>query len=1377
MKKRIAVAVALILSVFTLFAFAACDVAFRNKELESIEIDTAEAKLEYLEGDEFSSEGLWLIARYSDGSSTVLERGFYISVPNMNLTDEERASGADYVTRDVTVTYGLVTESYQIRIRNTAFDHSALDRIEVKAKDAEKRYFVGDTFGKGDVVVTAYFDTGLSKEVDVEFADVALDAAGSKTVTFSYTHNGETRTAEFTFTVEAVVLESIEITNEATVKEFFVGDAFTYEGLEITARYNDSRKDGVVMPDSVVGSTAEAGDAIVVTISYQGQTTSYTIKVKAVVLEGIEITSGPEDKEYDVGEEFLAEGLKVTAHYNNGDVELGADKYELQAPSTDVAGTQSGKVTFGGMEATFTITVYDVLTSLEVTDSVNEYFEGDLFNEKTLTVKAIYNGDPETAEQVEFTVVSAPEEALVAGQTYTVTVSYTASGDYVREKTLTAEYSIENVREIEVVSFTVDWSALEDRTFTYGEEYDFSGIAVTVKYNHGEDQTYTYEGPDSANGISVTYTENVDEKSLTVKVSYGEGGEAQSKDFTLTVSAEAPTVNSIAVTSERPVLTAGGDVREILTVTASLSDSTQQTVEEYTIDGEDTLFTEPGEVSVTVKYMEQEASITVYVVPANPIANYSVNATEGNGKLETWLYTISRGEEIKDAKEEGTIGRDGRTTVSWLLAEVDGSYEMAKLVCTMSGWSTDINCWNVADENGSKANGNRIEGSEITFTRDNNYLDFGYAGANFRIVGGATWQWLFLGWSFSSISVRVENAAVTQNAPLDLKVTATGNYTNSGGSTAITAEELVLDLDTSDSSEIGVYSGTVTYPLAEKYIEGYEPTAFNYCIIPQVIGTWETSRMYFGESHLSLLITEREGMATESENGTAAGWLWNDDPANYDLVPFDYTYTAEGGVHAFTFHGSADISANVTEEGSLKLSYGGSEYTAAENWKEIVCGWKSEPQYPTYDGVELVLEAESAVFNDVRHDFQGQHNPHGGQFVGNIGSGLTLTFTFNSEVEGDVWLTVYGIAGNPDVANAYSLTVNGVDVQSSGLTTAKCTGSGWSTIGVMSEGIIQIKKGELNTIVYTVTSGAGQVNFDYLTITPADGHEEGGEEGGGDHGGEEGGGSEDENLLTYDGTKPLELQAENAELSSCGAQGNFVGGIGENAKIIFKFKSTVSGTVDLYLYAAGQYDWGGTREDAFEVYVNGTEAPSATVSVGTGGWTNFTKLDAGTAELVEGVNTIEFRAKNTEGQVNVDYLQVGSPVNTYTGEELELDASKLESVQSLGDYQSGNNIVGNIGVGCVITFRVVAKAQSQVKVEVYTDNWNGGDDASFDVYLGDGEDATLIGTCTMSRTGVLDFVWVNAGTATLQEGENIIQIRYNKVGGFNFRSIKLSPIA
>ena len=88
MKKRIAVAVALILSVFTLFAFAACDVAFRNKELESIEIDTAEAKLDYLEGDEFSSEGLWLIARYSDGSSTVLERGFYISVPNMYLTDE-----------------------------------------------------------------------------------------------------------------------------------------------------------------------------------------------------------------------------------------------------------------------------------------------------------------------------------------------------------------------------------------------------------------------------------------------------------------------------------------------------------------------------------------------------------------------------------------------------------------------------------------------------------------------------------------------------------------------------------------------------------------------------------------------------------------------------------------------------------------------------------------------------------------------------------------------------------------------------------------------------------------------------------------------------------------------------------------------------------------------------------------------------------------------------------------------------------------------------------------------------------------------------------------------------------------------------------------
>ena len=150
---------------------------------------------------------------------------------------------------------------------------------------------VGDTFSYDGLVVVANYSNETSKEVTSGFtvSTPDLSEVGTKDVEVSYTDAGVTKTTTYQISVvpaeTPVLFKSISLSGTYQT-EFEVGDAFSYEGLVVTAHY-DGKDDEVVtgyIVDSSEVNMDEAG-IYTVNVSYtDGEVTnsaSYQVTVKA----------------------------------------------------------------------------------------------------------------------------------------------------------------------------------------------------------------------------------------------------------------------------------------------------------------------------------------------------------------------------------------------------------------------------------------------------------------------------------------------------------------------------------------------------------------------------------------------------------------------------------------------------------------------------------------------------------------------------------------------------------------------------------------------------------------------------------------------------------------------------------------------------------------------------------------------------------------------------------------------------------------------------------------------------------------------------------------------------------------------------------------
>ena len=296
-------------------------------------------------------------------------------------------------------------------------------------------------------------------------------------------------------------LDSITLDTSDAPTTFNVGDEFSYDGLSVTAHYDDG-SDDIVAPTSVSAPDLSTAGQKTVTVSYtEGgvtKTATYTVTVNAVSLVSIEV-SDPKIAYY-VGDTFVEP--TVTATFSNGSTSDVTNSATFTGYNMSSAGNQTVTVSYtnGTTETTsYSITVTAVaVTSIEVSGYKTSFKVGDTFSFGG-TATAHYNNGSTTdvtasASFSGYNMSTAGNQTVTVsygGQstTYQITVSESSGG------TDTTKYTL--------ITSTSDLEAGKSYIITNGTSGTVKAAANTSNANNRRTTSATVENGKITRGSSI----------------------------------------------------------------------------------------------------------------------------------------------------------------------------------------------------------------------------------------------------------------------------------------------------------------------------------------------------------------------------------------------------------------------------------------------------------------------------------------------------------------------------------------------------------------------------------------------------------------------------------------------------------------------------------------------------------------------------------------------------------------------------------------------------------------------------------------------------------------------------------------------------------
>jgi hypothetical protein len=233
------------------------------------------------------------------------------------------------------------------------------------------------------------------------------------------------------------VLESISVELKEGVKyfkndlaepkasDFVVTANYTLEG----APYSEVIEEGKYSVSTKNDFYSKGGE---ITVTYKNQTTVFEIELIPVKLESISIVQNPHRVRYQTGSTFDAEGMVLSATYNDGSTKLiPADKYVVDTKALTPADTSVAiSYTEGGetKNVAVSVTVSDVLDdgaviSLVLTgDAIVQ--AGEKLSTTAMAISAIYESGNRKQLGAEEYTVSGGDTVAKFGKAYHVSVSY-----------------------------------------------------------------------------------------------------------------------------------------------------------------------------------------------------------------------------------------------------------------------------------------------------------------------------------------------------------------------------------------------------------------------------------------------------------------------------------------------------------------------------------------------------------------------------------------------------------------------------------------------------------------------------------------------------------------------------------------------------------------------------------------------------------------------------------------------------------------------------------------------------------------------------------------------------------------------------------------
>ena len=454
---------------------------------------TAPTKLDYNYNTDLNLNGGKLTLVYKD-----------TTIKNVNLTSA-MISGYDKTkigTQQITVTYDTnyvlsdgtkipekIVKTFEVEVHNNA------QTIEITAP-TKTTYGHGDTLSlEGGKIEVTYADgtkqtpemtsdmvtetsTGSSVNMSPAESEYGINHKVTKNLTIKYEENGTQKTA--TYEIE-IINKITSIKMHTTPKtNYNVNDTLDVTNGEIlVTRQTGEPEVKEITQDMVTGFDSSKENTklpLKVTYTENGETkeTSYEVSVKDSVTS-ISIKANPSKTEYRYGESLDLTGATISVVKGSGTTDIPITDNMVSGYDPTTVGKQTVKVSYGGKDTTFEVTVKDYVKDITLTaPTKTEYKYGEALDL--------------TGGKVQKVMASGAQEPAVDLTDSSVTVSgYNANK--AGKQTITVEYEgIQKTFEITVVDpiNKIELKGTPKTEYKYGEEFDVSNLKLSISRASGE---------------------------------------------------------------------------------------------------------------------------------------------------------------------------------------------------------------------------------------------------------------------------------------------------------------------------------------------------------------------------------------------------------------------------------------------------------------------------------------------------------------------------------------------------------------------------------------------------------------------------------------------------------------------------------------------------------------------------------------------------------------------------------------------------------------------------------------------------------------------------------------------------------------------------
>ena len=404
-------------------------------------------------------------------------------------TINKQSLKAEYEDEDVnSATKG---EKFEATLNVTLSD--VVSKITI-TKPTKTNYNHGEeldlTGGKIEVTTAS----GLSKEVPIEGSmitengttvnmspskdDYGENTTVTKILTITYEEGGKKETASYPI---IIVNDVKSITMHQTPKTSYnVNDLLDVtDGEILVTRAVGEPETKEITKDMVTGfDSTKENTKLTLTVSYieNGitKTTTYDVSVKDSV-ESISIKANPDKTEYNYGEDLDLTGATISVVKGSGTIEIPVTEDMVIGYDKEKLGEQTIKVTYGGEEATFKVTVKDYVKDIIlVNPDKTEYQYGESLDltggsvQKVMASGAAVAAVPLTDDSVTLSTFNPNQSGI-----QTIKVTYEG-------KTKTFDVNVKDTIT------GIELQGIPETKYKYGEDFKISNLKLNIHKLSGD---------------------------------------------------------------------------------------------------------------------------------------------------------------------------------------------------------------------------------------------------------------------------------------------------------------------------------------------------------------------------------------------------------------------------------------------------------------------------------------------------------------------------------------------------------------------------------------------------------------------------------------------------------------------------------------------------------------------------------------------------------------------------------------------------------------------------------------------------------------------------------------------------------------------------